>query len=110
MLEKSAKPSSVFRVDKFVVPATARQEFLEKVGKTHELLGTMKGCLQNLVLEQESGPGAFNFVTIVEWGGVEAIENAKSAVMALHSQIGLKPQELFARLGITADLANYRTL
>jgi len=91
-----------YRVDKFVVPEQASEEFIGRVRNTHELLRTQPGSFQNFVLEQSAGPGEFNFVTFVEWESSEAIESARAAVMAMH------PQEMFARLGIKADLANYR--
>jgi heme-degrading monooxygenase HmoA len=97
----------IYRVDKFVVPSQARDEFFEKVRKTHQLLGTLPGFVQVLLLEQSSGPGEFNFVTIVEWDNSASIENAKAAVMAMHKESNFAPQEMFARLGIRADMANY---
>ncbi len=100
----------IYRVDKFVVPDHAREEFVSNVQKTHELLRTLPGFIQDFVLEQSSGPGEFNFVTMVEWDSVKSIENAKAAVMALHAQTNFNPQEMFARLGIKADLANYRQI
>lgn len=105
-----SKSERVYRVDKFVVPDHAREEFVSNVRKTHELLRTLPGFIQDFVLEQSSGPGEFNFVTIVEWDSAQSIENAKAAVMAMHAQTNFNPQELFARLGIKADLANYRQL
>lgn len=56
----------IYRVD-FVVPDHAREEFINRVRRTHELLRTQPGFLQDFVLEQSSGPGEFNFVTVVEW-------------------------------------------
>ena len=106
----SGKSERIYRVDKFVVPDRARDEFLTKVRNTHELLRTLPGFLQDSVLEQSSGPGEFNFVTIVEWESMESIENAKAAVMAMHTRTNINPQEMFARLGIKADLANYRQI
>jgi heme-degrading monooxygenase HmoA len=100
----------IYRVDKFVVPERARDEFLVKVRKTHELLKTLPGFLQDLVLEQFSGPGEFKFVTIVEWDSPAAIENANAAVMAMHKEMDFNPQEMFTRMGINADLGNYRQL
>jgi len=97
----------VYRVDKFVVPDPARDEFISQVSKTHELLRTLPGFLQDLVLEQSSGPGEFNFVTVVEWDSVEPIENARAAVMAMHKESNFNPQEMFVRLGIKADVGNY---
>src|SRR6266481_8142393 len=72
---------TVYRVDKFVVPTGAREEFLERARRTHALLQAQPGFLQDLILEQSSGPGEFNFVTVVEWASQEAVENARAAVM-----------------------------
>ena len=98
----------IYRVDKFIVPPPAREEFIGKVRATHELLRTLPGFLQDFVLEQSAGPGEFNFVTIAEWESPEYIEKAKAAVLALHKKMNFNPQEVFARLGIKADLANYQ--
>lgn len=100
----------IYRVDKFIVPPHAREEFIGKVRITHELLRTLPGFLQDFILEQSAGPGEFNFVTIAEWESPECIENAKAAVLALHKQMNFNPQEVFARLGIQSDLANYRRI
>jgi heme-degrading monooxygenase HmoA len=101
---------TVYRVDKFVVPHAARKEFLERARHTHALLKAQPGFLQDLILEQSSGPGEFNFVTVVEWASQEAVENARAAVMRLHRELNFSPQEAFARLDIKADIANYKRL
>lgn len=105
-----AKPEHIYRVDKFAVPEVARTEFLDTVRRTHAFLNTLPGLVRNDVLEQASGNGEFNFVTIAEWEGQAAIDQARQAVAAMHAQHNFNPQELFARLGIRADLANYRQL
>jgi heme-degrading monooxygenase HmoA len=100
----------IYRVDKFVVPNGVREEFLGKVRPTHSLLKVQPGFLQDFVLEQSSGPGEFNFVTIVEWASQEAVENARAAVVKLHREMNFNAQEMFPRLGIKGDLAYYRRL
>jgi heme-degrading monooxygenase HmoA len=102
------KSQRVYRVDRFAVPKAGREEFLSRVRDTHELLRTQPGFLRDFVLEQSLGPGQCNFVTIVEWDNEESVANARAAVMARRQETGFDPQELFARLGIIADLANYR--
>src|SRR5258708_1848332 len=101
---------TVYRVDKFVVPGPAREEFLERARRTHALLKAQPGFLQDLILEQSSSPGEFNFVTIVEWAGKEAVETARAAVVTLPGKMTFPPQEVFARLDIKADIANYKRL
>src|ERR1700720_3424629 len=100
----------IYRVDKFAVPSGAREEFLDKARRTHAVLKAQPGFLQDFVLEQSSGPGEFNFVTMVEWASQEAVEKAHAAVAALHRGMNFDAKELFARTGIRADIANYTLL
>jgi heme-degrading monooxygenase HmoA len=106
----SDNQAHVYRVDKFVVPASARVEFLERVTATHDLLRKLPGFLRQFLLEQTAGPGEFNVVTLVEWESQGTMEKARNAVIEMHKQAGFNPQEMFARLGIRADLANYRLI
>ena len=100
----------VWRVDKFVVPAAARDEFLARVDATHAILRRQPGFIGDNLLEQSSGPGEFNIVTIAHWQSQAHIEAAREAVVAEHRRIGFEPQGMLQRLGIRADLANYREL
>ncbi|TLX14070.1 antibiotic biosynthesis monooxygenase [Rhizobium sp. MHM7A] len=97
-----------YRVDKFIVPAAAREEFLVKVMMTHKLLEAQEGFVEHRVLEQIAGPGEFNFVTIAEWQNSEFVERARAAVAAAHKAANFDPQEMFSRLGIRADIASYK--
>lgn len=100
----------IYRIDKFAVPDSARREFIENVRGTHEFLRTLPGFIQDSVFEKTGGPGEFNFVTIAVWHSAEAIEAAKEAMISRHEEIGFSPHEMFARLGIKADLVNYRQI
>jgi hypothetical protein len=64
--------------------------------------------VREAILEQTSGPGEFNFVTIVEWRNSDAIEGARWAVAALYQKMNFDAQAMISRLGIRADIANYR--
>ncbi|HET8728033.1 MAG TPA: antibiotic biosynthesis monooxygenase [Alphaproteobacteria bacterium] len=107
MSGESRTSERFYRVDRFVVPDHAREEYLQKARMTHDLLKTQPGFIQDFVLEHSSGGSEFNFVTIVEWESPEAIEAARFQVAAMHRRIGFNPSEMFARLGIKTDLANY---
>jgi len=100
--------SETFRVDKFVVPAHAREEFLDKVHAWLAVLKTQTGFVRDAILEQASGLGEFNFVTIVEWENGDFFEGARQAVAALHRKMNFDPYELITRLGIRVDIANYK--
>ncbi len=101
---------AVYRVDKFSVPQTAREEFLERVHETHQVLGRQPGFIHDVLLEQVAGPGRFNIVTIAQWESQEAIDAARTVVMEAHAKSGFNPQDTMARLGVEADIANYRPI
>ncbi len=103
-----ADTSPIYRVDKFIVPEAAREEFLARVRETHQLLRRQPGFIRDALLEQIAGPGKYNLVTIAEWQDQEALDAARAAVEKAHALSGFSPQETMARLGIEADIANYR--
>lgn len=108
MSKMNQEDGRVFRVDKFVVPAEARDEILGKVRMTHELLRRQEGFVQDFLLEQFSGPGEFNIVTMVEWESQAAVDKVMPIVKAAHERIAFDPRETIARLGVRADIANYQ--
>ncbi len=97
-----------YRIDKFIVPAAAREEFLVNVMMTHKVLEAQDGFIGHEVLEQIAGPGEFNFVTIARWESADVVERVKAAVAAAHKAANFDPQAMFARLGIRADIASYK--
>ena len=108
--ESSKASQRLYRVDKFVVPAHGREEFLDRVAKTHAVLRSQDGFVQDFILEQQSGPGEFNFVTFVEWANADIVERVSAAVTKMYAEIGFSPKELISRLEIKADIANYKRL
>ncbi|ACY99043.1 MULTISPECIES: antibiotic biosynthesis monooxygenase family protein [Thermomonospora] len=99
--------SAVYRVDKFIVPDQAREEFWRNVRRTHAVLREQPGFLEEVLLERHSGPGRFNAVTIVKWASADDLAAARTAVEQAHRQIGFQPAEFFRTAGIEADLMNY---
>lgn len=109
MLDRS-NSTSVFKIDRFTVPAAGREEFLGRIRSIRDFLDTMEGCVQNLVLEQPGGVGESTIMTIVEWRDAEVFAQARAAAAARYKASGFNPQELIARLGIKAEMANYGLL
>lgn len=103
-----SKPQRIYRVDRFIVPRHARDEFVNRVRGTHELLKIQPGYLQDFVLEMPMGPDKVSVVTFVEWDNAEAIEQAKSVVMAMQKEQNFNPKEMFSRLGVKAEFGDYK--
>lgn len=100
----------IYKVDKFVVPSSAKEAFLNKVHETHNRLKEQPGFVRDFILEKSEGPGEFNLVTLVEWENSEAIEKAKQVIKEGNRKSGFDPQEFQKSLGITSDIADYRKI
>jgi hypothetical protein len=100
----------VFRIDKFIVPSSSRDRFLEQIHVTHQLLRTLPGFVEDFIVEKIGCPAAYNIVTTVIWEHQAAIEHARDRVHESQRARGFEPQEFWERLGIQADLGNYKRL
>lgn len=100
----------VYRLDRFVVPAGARDEFLMRVGQTHEILRRQWGFVQDFLLERPGEGGATIVVTMVEWDSQESIDRVVPIVQAAHREMGFNPKETIARLGVTAEIGVYQAI
>ena len=101
---------TVFRVDKFHVPESSRRAFIARLRAVHAFLDQSDGCLQNHVLEQVSGSGRYNVVTLVEWRDEASYAAAREAAAARYRAEGAEPQAILADLGIDADLGIYHAV
>lgn len=99
--------TSIFRIDSFAVPQSARAAFMAKVQETSDFLDEQAGCLQNLILERHSGADRFNIVTVVEWTNEDAFANARAAMMESRRTSGFDPEAFLRTLGVEANMSNY---
>jgi heme-degrading monooxygenase HmoA len=97
----------VFRLDRFTVPVSGREEFLEQVRRTHQVLRGLPGFIEDVVLERAAGASRFSIVTLVIWESQQAVDDARVAVAVAHRKAGFDRHQMLSRLGIEADVANY---
>jgi heme-degrading monooxygenase HmoA len=98
---------TIFRIDRFVVPADSEAEFLDAVAATATVIKGLDGCLQKHVLKQDGASGDSTYVTVAEWASSAAFQNAHEVIAVKHKEMNLDPQELFRRLHIKAELGSY---
>ena len=78
---------------------------------THGVLRQQPGFVRDALLEHPGAkPGKSVILTIAEWQNLAVTEGARTAVAALHIRENFDPKELMTRLGIKAELGNYRPL
>lgn len=99
-----------YRLARFAVPEGAREEFLGNAVRTRDFLRKLPGLLQDMALEQVAEDGVRSFVTLAEWESPFAFENAQAAVASMRLQANFDAQKMFERLGIEAELADYKPI
>lgn len=102
--------TSLFRIDRFTVPAAARPAFMARLRHIDALLAAQPGCVRHLVLQQAGDAdtsGAMRVATLVEWAGQEAMERARAAVQARYASEGFDPPAFMRQLGVHAELGTY---
>ncbi|MGM8228102.1 antibiotic biosynthesis monooxygenase family protein [Cellvibrio sp. ARAG 10.3] len=100
----------LYRLDKFIVPVGALEEFLAKVKSTHQLLRNQAGFIQDFLLERPLSDEAIQIATLVEWQDQQSIDNARHAVMAAHKSSDFNAQAFTDRLGIKVEMGSYQPI
>jgi len=100
-------PASIFRIDKFVVPADVRPAFIAQMQRIQATLRTLPGCQRTLVLDQTGGTGEFNVLTVVEWANAEAVASAAAVVKKKFADEGFDPVAFTRDAGVRSDQGFY---
>lgn len=106
-IDRQRCPSVQFRVDQFVVPEAAREEFLAAMRRNFAFIRTLPGFLGHVVLEKRGGPTRFNLSTIAAWESPEAIQAAVGKVQDYYRSIGFNPAEFMQSHGIEGELGSF---
>lgn len=109
-LNQEDKNGRIYRFDRFIVPAGAREEFLARVRGTHEILRQQAGFIQDFLLEQQLESGNLAISTLVEWDSQETVHRVVPIVRAAHEKIGFSPRETMSRLAIKAEFGFYSAI
>jgi steroid delta-isomerase-like uncharacterized protein len=110
LLEKKNNPSQVFFIDKFIVPAKAKEEFINRANYNRAFIKNLPGFVGDNAYESLDANGNVLITTIAVWEDEAALSKAKEAVQAEYKHIGFDPVEMTKRLGITLDRAIYKAL
>lgn len=108
--QASVESARAYRLDRFIVPHSAREEFLPRIHSIHALLKTQPGFIQDFLLEQPIDDQCFSLVTLVEWQDQASIAAARMEVKARYEKTGFNPQQAMEQLGITMEMGNYKSL
>lgn len=105
---QAANKDQINFIDKFFVPAKAKQEFLERVDINRNFIKDLPGFIRDTAFEQLDEDGNLIFITVAVWKNADVLEKAKHAVQAEYKKQGFNPAEMFERLNITMDRGIYK--
>lgn len=100
----------IYKVDKFIIPSTVRNEFFPLILSIMNFLKIQPGHMQSFILEQPSASDESILVTFVEWENKQAIEAARTAVTVMQRESGVNPQEIMVNLGVRAEMGIYHNV
>ncbi|MFZ2099863.1 MAG: antibiotic biosynthesis monooxygenase family protein [Oricola sp.] len=102
-ISAAGQATSLYRIDRFTVPAEARDAFLGRIVFIRDFLASQPGCLYNRIAESRRDDGFISMMTIVEWRDRPSMEAARTSVKARYDEIGFNPQAFMTELGIDPD-------
>lgn len=98
-------------IDRFVVPAAAREEFLRRMKINRDFIKNLPGFIEDAAYEQTGGDGSeFNFVTTAVWKNSDSLESAKREVFAFYQKQKFDMPVFLKRLNVKIERAIYREL
>jgi len=106
----AAAKDHVFFIDKFVIPAPAIDEFMERMSVNRTFLRTLPGFIRDEAYTYKDDDSNLICVTIAVWKDHAAIANAKQAVQAEYKKEGFDMPAMLSRLHITMDRGVYSAL
>lgn len=105
---RKAHKDQIRFIDKFLVPANAKQEFMERVKINRDFIKKLPGFVEDAAYERTDEQGNLIFITIAVWENNEALQKAREAVQAGYKKEGFNPAAMFERLHITMDRGMYK--
>ena len=98
----------VVRVNRFSVPAESRQQFVQLLERTHDVIRAQPGLIDEMILEQQSGPGTFSLMTVLQFEGEHVLQSIITAVARADEAAGIDRQALTRSLGVEASVGFYK--
>ena len=107
VLQRRQSKDRVSFIDKFLVPAAARQEFYERMNINRSFIKNLPGFIEDAAYEYTDAHGNLICVTVALWESSEALAKAKEAVQAEYRKQGFDAAEMLRRLNIVVDRGIY---
>lgn len=106
---KSKKMQQVL-IDKFFVPANAKEEFIQRMNYNGEFIKKLPGFVKGEVYENTDDNGNITCVTVNVWEKEVFFEKTKDAVQVEFKRIDFNPAVFYQRLHIKLERGIYQPM
>lgn len=101
--------SHVFFVDKFFIPKSATEEFIQRMQYNWDFIKQLPGFIKHEVIVYNDTNGDLILMTIAVWKNQEYLDNAKTLVQTEYKKTNFNPKEFMERLNIKMERQMYKT-
>jgi enolase len=95
-------------IDQFIVPATARQEFKERMKINRDFIKNLEGFIEDKAYERYDEQGNLICITTAIWQNEEVLQKAKEAVQQLYQQQSFDMKAMLQRLNVSMERHTYQ--
>ncbi|WPV01322.1 hypothetical protein SNE26_06015 [Mucilaginibacter sp. cycad4] len=97
-------------IDQFIVPATAQQEFKERMKINRDFIKKLDGFIEDRAFERYDEQGNLICITTAIWQNEDVLQKAKEAVQQEYQQQGFDMKAMLQRLNIRMERNTYREI
>ncbi len=97
-------------IDQFIVPATAEQEFKERMKVNRDFIKKLEGFTEDRAFERYDEQGNLICITTAIWQNEDVLQKAKEAVQQLYQQQGFDMKAMLQRLNVSMERNTYREI
>jgi hypothetical protein len=94
-------------IDKFIVPAAAEDEFLNRMQINRDLIKTLPGFVEDNVYHHHDQDGNLICITVAVWEDKAAVDSARVIVQSEYKRSGFDLKEMMDRLKIKMERGMY---
>jgi predicted ester cyclase len=96
-------------IDKFFVPAPAKEQFLERMKINRDLIKTLSGFIEDKAYIHTDDNDNLICITIALWKDMEAVRKAKDIVQEAYKKQGFNLQAFLSSSNITMERALFKS-
>lgn len=105
------KPGYVYFIDKFVVPASAKEAFLDRTAYNRNFIRTLPGFLgDQLFVEDGIASDKISIMTMAVWKDHAHLNKAKASVQSEYKRIGFNPAAFLQELNIQMERGQFLSI